>query len=94
MNDIMIPTMLFWENGNTWYGSKGSARFFIRPVKHEPPEDTEGLVHTNLEVELWRGPLTKALSEVIATAAFPLSEEGLSHTAAWLEARAAELNAS
>ena len=88
----MIPTMLFWENGNTWYGSKGSARFFIRPVKREPPEDSpDGQAGTDLEIELWKGPLTKALSEVIATAAFPLSEEGLSQAADWLEGRAAEL---
>ena len=32
---IEIPTLLFWENGNTWYGSKGQARFFIQPVTHE-----------------------------------------------------------
>lgn len=94
MNNIEIPTMLFWENGNTWYGSKGLARFFIQPIKHEPPEDDpEGTAHTTLEVELWRGPLTKSLSEIIATASFPLSEEGLSQTTAWLEERAAELNA-
>jgi len=93
LNDILIPTMLFWENGNTWYGSKGNARFYIQPVKHEPPEDDpEGQAHTTLDVELWRGPLTKALSEIIATASFPLSEEGLIQTTAWLEERAAELN--
>lgn len=93
MNDILIPTLLFWENGNTWYGSKGEARFFLQPVRHEPPEnDPEGAAHTTLEAELWRGPLTKALSEVIATASFPLSEEGLAQVVDWLEARAAELN--
>ena len=92
MNDIYIPTMLFWENGNTWYGSKGLARFFIHPVKHEPPEnDPEAQAYTTLEVELWKGPLTRALSEVIATASFPLSEEGLVQMTQWLEERAAEL---
>ena len=92
MNEIQIPTMLFWENGNSWYGSKGLARFFIQPVKHEPPEDApETPAHTTLDIELWRGPLTKALSEIIATASFPLSEEGLVQTTQWLEERAAEL---
>ena len=33
---IEIPTLLFWENGNTWYGSKGQARFFIQPVTQIP----------------------------------------------------------
>ena len=44
-------------------------------------------------MELWRGPLTKELSEIEAEADFPLSEEGLSEMTAWLEARSAEINA-
>jgi hypothetical protein len=85
----MIPTLLFWENKNTWYGSKGLARFFIKPITVEqegcPPE-------SRLEVELWRGPLTKALSEILTTATFPVSEEGLAEMTAWLEDQAAVLN--
>lgn len=93
MDEILIPTLLFWENGNTWYGSKGNARFFIKPVKIEPSEDApEVQPRTDLEIELWRGPLTKELSEIIATASFPLSEEGLVQTVGWLEERARELN--
>lgn len=85
MNDILIPTLLFWENGNTFYGSKGLARFFIRPVR---PEEGD----PRLDVELWRGPLTKELSEILTTASFPLSEDGLAQLTAWLEERAKELN--
>ena len=89
MDPILIPTLLFWENKNTWYGSKGLARFFIKPVTVEseeaPPEN-------RLEVELWRGPLMKSLSEVIATSSFPVSEEGLVQMTAWLEEQAEILN--
>ena len=85
MNDILIPTMLFWENGNTWYGSKGLLRFFIKPVKQED-------AGTTLDIELWRGPLAKEFSEIMETASFPLSEEGLTQVTAWLEARAAQVN--
>lgn len=90
MNDIMIPTLLFWENGNDWYGSKGNARFYIKPVTHEMPEDQPDT--QTLEVELWRGPFEKALSEILETASFPLSEAGLDETVAWLEQKATELN--
>ena len=86
MNSIEIPTLLFWENGNSWYGSLGNARFFIKP---ERPEDAE---ETRLSVQLWKGPLTMDLSEIIATAAFPVTEDGLAQTAAWLEEQAAALN--
>ena len=92
MESVMIPTLLFWENKNTWYGSKGLARFYIKTVTITPPEGEEGPSQNMLEVELWRGPLMKSLSEVIATASFPVSEEGLEQTTAWLEEQAAKLN--
>ena len=90
MSDIMIPTMLFWENGNDWYGSKGNARFYIKPVTRE----TEGEEPDEqiLTVELWRGPFEKALSEILDTTSFPMSEEGLAQVVEWLEGKAAELN--
>lgn len=86
MEHIQIPTMLFWENGNSWYGSLGSARFFIKP------ERPEGADETQFSVRLWRGPLAMDSSEILDTAAFPLTQDGLDQTAAWLEKRAAELN--
>ena len=85
MKPIELPTLLFWENGNTWYGSQGQARFFIRP---EHPEEGEPM----LNVQLWRGPLTMELSQILAETAFPLGEEGLIRLTSWLEERAAELN--
>ena len=90
MNDILIPTLLFWENSNTFYGSKGLARFFLRPVQPEDPQQPGAA--PRLEAELWRGPLTKELSEILTTASFPLSEEGLEQVKQWLEDRARELN--
>lgn len=80
MSDIFIPTLSFWENGNTWYGNRGQARFFIAPQ--------EGV----LQVQLWRGPLTKELSEILEEVSFPISPEGLEEMTAWLEEKAAQLN--
>ncbi len=84
MNTIEIPTLLFWENGNSWYGSQGNARFFIKP---EASEETK-----QLGVQLWRGPLAMDRSEIIASAVFPVTEEGLAQTTAWLTAQADSLN--
>ena len=80
MIELFIPTLSFWENGNHWYGSLGQARFLI-----QPQEDT-------LTVQLWRGPLTKELSEILAEASFPLGQEGLDQLTAWLSQQAAALN--
>ena len=38
MAPIMIPTLLFWENKNTWYGSKGLCRFYIKTAAVELEE--------------------------------------------------------
>ena len=89
MAPIMLPTLLFWENKNTWYGSKGLARFYIKTAS---VEQEDGQTLQMLEIELWRGPLTKELSEIIATASFPVSEEGLEQTVSWLEQQAEILN--
>ena len=48
MEALFIPTRSFWENGNSWYGSLGQARFFIQPQEGQ------------LTVQLWKGPLTEA----------------------------------
>ena len=90
MNEIMIPTMLFWENGNSWYGSKGNCRFYIEPGTRETPEDQPD--QQVLTVEIWHGPKTKSLSEILDTNEFPLSEEGLQQVVDWLEGKAAEMN--
>lgn len=86
LEHIELPTLLFWENGNSWYGSLGCARFFVKP------EAPDGAEEKQLTVQVWRGPLAMDHSEVLAEAAFSVTEEGLNRTTAWLEERAAELN--
>ena len=86
MEALFIPTLSFWENGNSWYGSKGLARFFIKPEKPEGEETPQ------LSVQLWRGPLCMDLSEILSTAQFPVSEEGIQQTTIWLEEQAKTLN--
>ena len=56
------------------------------------PETPEGAEENQLSVQVWRGPLSMALSEIVAAAAFPVTEEGIAQTTAWLEERAAEIN--
>lgn len=80
MERPFIPTLSFWENGNSWYGSLGRARFFIQPQEGQ------------LTVQLWQGPFTRELSEVLAETAFPMSQEGIEELTDWLAGQAAELN--
>ena len=90
LKPIMLPTMLFWENENTWYGSKGNARFFLQTQKVEDaPEGQPGRI---FRAEVWHGPFTKALSEIVAEETFPLTEEGREQMISWLEGQAEEMN--
>jgi len=89
MQPITIPTLLFWENKNTWYGSKGLARFYIKTAA---VDFEDGHSENQLQIELWKGPLSKEFCEIIGQASFPVSEAGLEQTVAWLEAQAAILN--
>ncbi len=85
MPRIYIPTLLFWENGNAWYGSDGAVRFYVKPAAAEAGVPL-------LEAELWRGPLEKEHSEMLAVESFPLSGDGLLALTAWLEEWSARLN--
>ena len=88
-----MRTRLVWEDGSVWYGSKGDARFFIRPVRQEPPEaQPEGETRYTLDVEVWPGPLTKALSQITATNSFPRTLEGMDQMVQWLEEQAEKDN--
>ena len=42
MEALFIPTLSFWENGNSWYGSLGQARFFIQPQEEGAQRDSGG----------------------------------------------------
>ena len=82
MEQPFIPTLSFWENGNTWYGSLGQARFYVATQ-----ED-------HLTVQLWRGPLAKEFSEILEEASFPISQEGLGELADWVGQLSQALNQS
>ena len=74
MNHIEIPTLLFWKNNNSWYGSLGEARFFIKPELSGEGQEKQ------LTAQFWRGPLSMELSKVLATQFFPPPEGGIAQT--------------
>ena len=78
--NIFLPTMSYWQFGNSWSGSFGRACFWVTPE--------EG----NLRAEIWTGPRCRAGGEAEYAAQFPLEEEGLEALRVWLEERAAEIS--
>ena len=86
MHTIQLPTLLFWENGNSWYGSLGQTRFFLQTGT------AEGETEPSITARVWRGPMAMEFSRILDTARFPVTQEGLDRMTAWLEEQAEKLN--
>ncbi len=73
INEIYLPTLHAFENGNAFSGSAGLLRFMLTPSA-----DT-------IRAELWHGKFCYEKSEMESTQEFSLSAEGLASLRAWLE---------
>ena len=74
--ELFLPVLSHFENGNFWTASGGRMRYRVDPVKEED-------VWTSLKAQVWEGPWSLADSTVEETLAFPLTEEGLEELRAW-----------
>lgn len=77
-----MPTLMHWQYGNNWCGSLKRASFWITPKDEQ------------LTAQLWVGPAIRENAEILHTAQFPLSDEGLEQLRAWLLEQAAAVNAA
>ena len=84
--ELFLPVLSHFENGNFWTASGGRMRYRVDPVKEED-------VWTTLKAQVWEGPFGYALSEVEETASFPLSGPGLEELRAWVGRWSAAINA-
>ncbi|MBE6954933.1 MAG: hypothetical protein E7449_03360 [Ruminococcaceae bacterium] len=73
MNEIYVPVLHFFENGNPFTGSFGPLRFFLKP-------DAE-----TITAKIWHGVFCMEKSEIEQERQFPLTAEGREELIAWLE---------
>lgn len=81
MEELFLPVLSHFRNGNVWTASVGALRYKVTPGGEE------------LTAEIWPDPFCYELSRVEATETFPLTGEGMEARRAWVLARAAEMNA-
>ena len=62
----------FFSNKNAYTGSAGRLRYLIKPAEEA------------LEVQIWNQDVCFALAQILESASFPLSPEGLEEIRAWL----------
>ena len=77
MEELFLPVLSHFINGNFWTASVGRTRFRLDP--------TEEQIHA----ALWQGPWSQEFSAVEAEEDFPMSEEGLDAIRKWVASHAA-----
>lgn len=81
MEELFLPVLSHFQNGNFWSASAGRMSYRVVP-------DGE-----KLAAEVWEGPWCYQLSRVEERREFPMDESGLADLAAWAGRWRAEINA-
>ena len=83
LRDFPLPGILFFTSGNPFSGSYKGLNYRVDPVKAKAEED----IPAHFAVCTWLGEKCSELSEMHATAQFPLDVDGLTATEDWLRAQ-------
>ena len=76
MNEIFLPTLHTFENGNVFTGSYGLLRFRAKPnVTMLNPKEVD-MENSSITVEYWHGLFCYEKGEMEGEKTFPMSEEG------------------
>lgn len=78
--EFPLPKILFFTSGNFFTGSCKTMNYRITPIKGK----AEANITAHFEVDVWLGEKCSELSEMVATAEFPLDTDGLTAVESWL----------
>ena len=81
MEELFLPVLSHFQNGNFWTASGGRMQCRV-----DPGEEA-------LTAQVWEGPWNQEDSIMEETRDFPLTDGGLEELRAWLLAWTAEMNA-
>ena len=88
--DLFLPVLHSFENGNVFTGSYGMLRFKATPnVVMLTPKEVN-LPESSIRVEVWHGLLCYEKSEMEDEKTFSMSEEGRAEMHDWLMAHTEE----
>lgn len=87
MDEIFLPTLHSFANGNVFTGSSGPLRFKASPILefNENKEVDHG--KSTIRVEYWHGIFCYEKSTMEGEESFPLTEEGREQMLIWLTAK-------
>lgn len=84
MEELYLPTLHTFENGNVFTGSLGALRFKVTPnvvMRSAKEIDPEG---SSMTAQYWHGPFCFEKSEIEGEKTFPMTEKGKAAMQAWL----------
>ena len=85
MNDeVYLPVLHHFENGNVFTGSLGLLRYKITPNVVMKNAKEVDLGASSIRAEYWHGQLCYAKSDIEGEATFPMSPEGREAMRLWL----------
>ncbi len=80
-SDFYVPNLATFLNDNAYLGSFHGLRFRLKPAARGEGEQKEQVI----EALVWYGIYCLELSQVVAEASFPMTEEGYADMLAWLD---------
>ena len=87
MEEIFLPTLHSFVNGNVFTGSSGLLRFKASPVLVFTENKEVDAAASSVRVEYWHGLFCYEKSEIEGEESFPLSEDGRGQMRVWLTAK-------
>ena len=81
MEELYLPVLSHFQNGNLWTGSDRRLRYRIVPEEDQ------------LVAEAWEGPWSYSFSQVEDRQTFPMDSSGLEALAQWIRAWSRTINA-
>ncbi len=85
MEDIFLPVLHSFENGNIFTGSSGLLRFKATPVLTMLDGRNVDVPNSSIRVEYWHGLFCYEKSQMEGERTFPLSTEGIDEIRQWLQ---------
>jgi hypothetical protein len=84
MEEIFLPVLHSFENGNVFTGSSGALRFKATPVLTMLDSRNVDFPNSGIRVEYWHGLFCYEKSQVEEERTFPLSKDGIEEIRQWL----------
>lgn len=85
MQELFLPVLHSFENGNVFTGSFCLLRFKITPqITMKTPKEVD-FEASSIQGEYWHGLCCYEKSQIEGSAVFPLSEQGRAQLRSWLE---------